>query len=57
MSQQKIPIKQLSKKVGLEDPVYLQEAIEALAYLILHMTKVKASEEEFFLLYQQSGLN
>ena len=52
VSQQKIPIKKMSKKYDLEDPSYLQEAVEALAYLILHMTKVKASEEEFFVIYQ-----
>ena len=28
-----------------------------MAYLILHMAKVKASEEEFKLIYQSSGLN
>ena len=57
ISQQKIPIKKLAKKFGLEDPSYLQEAVEALAYLILHICKINASEEEFFLIYQQSGLN
>ena len=51
VSQQKIPIKKLSKKYGLEDPSYLQDAVEALAYLMLHMTKIKASEEEFFVIY------
>ena len=52
ISQQKIPIKKLAKKFGLEDPSYLQEAVEALAYLILHICKINASEEEFFLIYQ-----
>ena len=56
VSQQKIPIKKLSKQYGFEDPSFLQEALECLGYLILHMVKVKASEEEFVLLYMQSGL-
>ena len=57
LSQQKIPIKKLTKNLGLEDPLYLQEAIDAMCYLMLHMAKVKANEEEFLLIYDQSGLN
>ena len=57
LSDQKIPVKKMTKKFNIEDPQFLQDGIEAMAYLILHMTKIKASVEEFNLLYMQSGLN
>ena len=38
------------------DPSDLQGAVDALAYLILHIAKVKASESEFEIIYEQSGL-
>ena len=47
-----IPVKKYAKALGIEDPSYLEDAIGSLGYLILHMAKVKASEEEFYLLYQ-----
>ena len=46
----------MAKRFGMEDPAELEEAIESLAYLILHMAKVNASEEEFQALYYQTGL-
>ena len=33
-----------------------QQALDALAYLILHIAKVKASQEEFEIIYEQSTL-
>ena len=47
-----IPVKKYAKALGIDDPSYLEDAIGSLGYLILHMAKVKASEEEFYLLYQ-----
>jgi len=47
----------MAKRFGIDDPSDLEEAIEALAYLILHMAKIKASEEEFKAIYMQTGLN
>ena len=47
----------MAKRFGIEDPADLEEAIEAVAYLILHMAKVKASEDEFKAIYDQTGLN
>ncbi len=57
-----IPIKKMSSKVfkgcvnvGLErygvDPAELQQALDSLAYLILHIAKVKANEQEFDIIY------
>ena len=46
----------MAKRFGMEDPTDLEEAIESLAYLILHMAKVNANEEEFQALYYQTGL-
>tara|TARA_B110000305_G_C18892502_1_gene382522 strand:- start:167 stop:328 length:162 start_codon:yes stop_codon:yes gene_type:complete len=51
ISAQRIPIKKICKRYGIDDPTALEEGIEAMAYLILHMAKVKASEEEFKLIY------
>ena len=56
-SQSKLPIKKMAKRFGLADSTDLELGIEALQYLILHMAKVKASDEEFKLIYQSSGLN
>lgn len=47
----------MAKRFGIEDVSDLEDTIEALAYLILHMAKVKASEEEFEVIYYQTGLN
>ena len=47
----------MAKRFGMDDPSDLEEAIESLAYLILHMAKIKASEQEFKALYDQTGLN
>ena len=47
----------MAKRFGIDDPTDLEESIESLAYLILHMAKTKASEEEFKALYNQTGLN
>ena len=47
----------MAKRFGFEDSSDLELGIEALQYLILHMAKVKASEDEFKLIYQSSGLN
>ena len=47
----------MAKKFGISDPQYLQDGIDALAYLILHIAKVKASEAEFETLYSSVGLN
>ena len=52
-----IPVKKMAKKLGLDDPSDLQASIEALAYLMLHMAKVRASPEEFHLIYESSGLH
>ena len=57
ISNQPIPIKKMSKKFGIEDPQYLQDAIDAVAYLILHIAKVNASEQEFLSIYDACGLN
>ena len=57
ISQQKIPVKKMSKKFGISDPQYLQDGIDALSYLILHIAKVKASETEFETIYHSVGLN
>ena len=45
------------KRFGIEEPSQLEDGIHAMSYLILHMAKIKASEEEFSILYDQSGLN
>ena len=41
----------MSKNLGIDDYSSLQDGINALEYLILHIAKVKASEEEFYILY------
>ena len=43
ISQQKIPLKKMCKRFGITDINELEEGIDALEYLILHMAKVKAS--------------
>eukprot|EP00347_Sterkiella_histriomuscorum_P000266 403376539 len=50
-----VPIKKISKRFGL-DPLDLQQGMDALAYLILHIAKVKANQEEFEIIFEQSGL-
>ena len=57
LSSQPIPVKKMARHLGLDDPSDLQASIEALGYLMLHMAKVKASLEEFHLIYENSGLN
>ena len=57
LSQTAIPVKKMARELGLEDPSELQAGIEALTYVILHMAKVNATEEEFHLIYGASGLN
>eukprot|EP00356_Strombidium_inclinatum_P017034 CAMPEP_0170482480 /NCGR_PEP_ID=MMETSP0208-20121228/2479_1 /TAXON_ID=197538 /ORGANISM="Strombidium inclinatum, Strain S3" /LENGTH=54 /DNA_ID=CAMNT_0010755321 /DNA_START=104 /DNA_END=268 /DNA_ORIENTATION=+ len=52
ISEQKIPVKKAAKKLGIEDPEDLEAGIQALAYLMLHFAKVKASEEEFVAIYE-----
>ena len=47
----------MARDAGLSDPSELQAGIEALTYMILHMAKVNATEEEYHLIYQSSGLN
>ena len=47
----------MAKRFGLADSTDLELGIEALQYLIPHMSKVKASDEEFKLIYQSSGLS
>ncbi len=38
------------ERFGL-DPAELSQALDALAYLILHIAKVKANQEEFEIIY------
>ena len=57
ISNQPIPVKKMAKKFGIDDPQYLQDAIDAVAYLILHMAKVNANESEFLSIYDAVGLN
>ena len=53
----KFPVKKLAKKFNIDDPQYLMDAIEALSYLILHLAKIDASEEEFISLYDMCHMN
>ena len=39
-----------------QDPQDIQAALDALSYLILHLAKVKASADEFEIIYEQSLL-
>jgi hypothetical protein len=39
-----------------QDPQDIQAALDALSYLILHLAKVKASADEFDIIYEQSLL-
>ena len=57
LSSAPIPVKKMARDAGLSSPEELQEGIEALTYVILHMAKVNATEEEYHLIYQSSGLN
>ena len=57
MGLQNLPLKKLAKRFGIQDVSDLEQGIDALQYLILHMAKVKASEEEFKYIYQSSGLH
>ena len=57
VSQQNLPVKKMAKNFGMQDPSDLQDAIEALQYIILHIAKVNASEQEFLSLYDACGLN
>ena len=57
VSEQQIPLKKICKRYGIADVEELEAALNALAYLMLHMAKVKASEDEYKLIYEQSGLN
>ena len=43
------------ERFGL-DPQDIQASLDALSYLILHLAKVKASAEEFEIIYEQSLL-
>ena len=52
ISQKSIPIKKLANNLGIEDQSLLQNAIDALEYLILHIAKVNASQEEFYIIYE-----
>ena len=47
ISEQKIPIKKICKRFGIAEISDMEDGIEALEYLILHMAKVKASKDEF----------
>ena len=47
LNEHAIPVKKMAKKFGLEDPSDLQDSIDAVQYLILHIAKVKANEQEF----------
>jgi hypothetical protein len=60
--QQNIPIKKISSKLyhiiinlierfGIE-VLQIQQALDALSYLILHIAKVKASNDEFDIIYE-----
>jgi hypothetical protein len=44
------------EKYGVE-PDELEQAFDSLAYLILHIAKVKANESEFEIIFDQSTLN
>merc|ERR1711935_991855 len=48
-----LPVKKMAKKFGIEDPQYLQDAIDAIAYLILHAAKLNATQEDFDILFEQ----
>ena len=48
-------MKKIAKRFGL-DPMDVQASLDALSYLILHIAKVKASAEEFEIIYDQSTL-
>ena len=50
-----IPFKKAAKRYGVE-PEELELAFDSLAYLILHIAKVKANEQEFDVIFEQSGL-
>ncbi len=43
LSDKRLPIKKIAKSLGLEDPDIAAEALEALAYMMLHLAKIKAS--------------
>ena len=43
LNQEEIKIKKMAKKFGIDDPQYLQDAIDALSYLFLHLAKLNAS--------------
>ena len=51
-----MPVKKMAKKFGISDPQYLQDAIDALAYMILHIAKLNASQEDFETLFEQVKL-
>ena len=57
LSSAPIPVKKMARDAGLSSQEELQVGIEALTYVILHMAKVNATEEEYHLIYQSSGLN
>ena len=46
----------LIERFGVE-PSEMEQSLDALAYLILHIAKVKAGEAELEIIYEQSGLN
>ena len=56
ISEKRIPIKKWTRELGLDDTSYIEAGIDAMQYLILHIAKVNASEEEFSIIYEDSGL-
>ena len=57
LSDKRLPIKKIAKSLGLEDLDIATEALEGLAYMMLHLAKIKASQEEFLIIYEQCQLN
>ena len=51
LNDEEIKIKKMAKKFGVDDPQYLQDAIDALSYLILHLAKLNASQDDFSGIY------
>ena len=48
-----LKIKKMAKRFGIDDPGLLSDAIDAIAYLILHTAKLNATEEDFNQLFEQ----
>ena len=57
LTEGQIPVKKLSKKFGIDDPTYLKDAIDAIAYLILHIAKLNATPEDYDVIFEQCKID